>query len=238
MIAYCIDSALAEVYVVFKGWTPMTDIFFTHEIWRLILGGLQTTMVIFVFAAIFGVLIAAGLTYLNINRQWPWLYKPLTWFVQMIRNIPAVALMMFFYYVIFAGEMNGIVVTIIALGVYTSGMMVDLFTLHIIQVDKGQIEAGMSLGLTKRQCYHYIVIPQAAKSMLPLFLSELLSLLLATSYAGYIAQEDLMKVVDAIREQHNDAFTSLIIVSALYLALSWIITVIVNSLFVKLFKHD
>ena len=116
--------------------------------------------------------------------------------------------------------------------------MEDIFSVHISQVDKGQIEAGLSLGLTRRQCYRYVVLPQAVKSMMPFFAGELRTLLQATSYAGYIAQKDLMKVVDMIREQYNDTFFPLIVVSILYLILAFGITALVNKLSVKLFKYD
>ena len=216
----------------------MSDLFFSPEIWMLILGGLQTTIIIFVFAAILAILMAAGLSYLNISKRWRWLYCPLEWFVSTIHEVPAIAFMMFFYYVVFVGEMNGIIVSIIALGIFSSDSLEDIFNVHIGQVDKGQIEAGMALGLSKRQCYQYIVLPQAIKSMLPIFAGELRVLLQATSYAGYIAQTDLMKVVDTIREQYNDTLLPLIIVSILYLILAWIITALVRSLYEKLFRYD
>lgn len=216
----------------------MSDLFFSYDMWRLILGGLQTTIVILVFAAVLAILLGAGLSYLNVSKKWPWLYKPLELFVSTVHEIPAIAFMMFFYYVVFVGEMNGIVVSIIALGIYSSNSLGDIFSVHINHVDKGQIEAGLSLGLTRQQCYRYIVLPQAVKSMLPLFAGELRALLQATSYAGYIAQRDLMKVVDTIREQYDDTLLPLIIVSILYLMLAFIITVLVKTLYVKLFMYD
>ena len=216
----------------------MSDLFFSWDIWKLILGGLQTTVVIFLFAALLAIILGAGLAYLNINKKWPWLYNPLEWFVSIVHEVPAITFMMFFYYVVFVGELNGIIVTIIALGIYSSGNMEDIFSVHISQVDKGQIEAGLSLGLTRRQCYRYVVLPQAVKSMMPFFAGELRTLLQATSYAGYIAQKDLMKVVDMIREQYNDTFFPLIVVSILYLILAFGITALVNKLSVKLFKYD
>ena len=216
----------------------MSDLFFSWDIWKLIFGGLQTTVIILVFAAILAIILGAGLSYLNISKKWPWLYQPLEWFVSTVHEVPAITFMMFFYYVVFVGEMNGIIVSIIALGIYSSGSLEDIFCVHIHQVDKGQIEAGLSLGLTKRQCYRYVVLPQAVKSMLPLFAGELRALLQATSYAGYIAQKDLMKVVDMIREQYDDTFLPLIIVSILYLILAWIVTTLVKFLYVKLFRYD
>lgn len=216
----------------------MTDILFSPDTWRLILGGLRTTMIIFVFAAIFAVLLGALLTYLKISHKWPWFYKPLYWFVKTIHDVPSVALMMFFYYVIFAGELDGILVSIIALGVYTSGTLTKVFTVHILQIDRGQVEAGLSLGMTSRQCYRHIVMPQAIKAMLPIFTGDMKALLRATSYAGYIAQKDLIKAVDAIREMHFDTFLPLVIVSVLYLILSWLITLLINFLYGKLFNYD
>lgn len=216
----------------------MRDLLFSRDMWMLILGGLQTTIVIFVFAAIIAIILGAGMSYLRLSGKWPWLYNPLEWFVSTIHEVPAIAFMMFFYYVVFVGEMNGIIVSIIALGIYTSNNMVDVFSVHIGDVDKGQIEAGLSLGLTKAQCYRHIVFPQAFKSMLPFFAGELRALIQNTSFAGYIAQKDMMKVVDIIREQHNDTLLPLIIVTVLYLLLAWGITKFVNFLYVKMFRYD
>jgi ABC-type amino acid transport system permease subunit len=94
------------------------------------------------------------------------------------------------------------------------------------------------LGFTPRQIYQYIVLPQAVKSMLPLVIGEMKLLLRATSYAGYIAQKDLVKAVDAIRAQTYDAFVPLLIVSLLYLALSWMIARSFKLLYSKFFVHD
>ena len=219
-------------------WGHLEHVLFSQDMWSLILGGLKNTVVIFVFAAILAILLGAVLAYLSISHKWPWLYKPLSWFVMTIHDVPAVALMMFFYYVVFAGEMNGIFVSIIALGVYTSGSLVKVFKVHILQVDRGQIEAGRALGLTKAQCYRHIVLPQAVKSMLPIFPGHLKQQLRATSYAGYIAQKDLIKAVSAVREQYDDTFLPLVIVSILYLILSWMISQVIQFLYIKFFKYD
>jgi ABC-type amino acid transport system permease subunit len=219
-------------------WGHLEEVLFSKDMWYLILGGLKNTVLIFVFAAILAIFLGAVLSYLAISHKWPLLYKPLSWFVMTIHEVPAVALMMFFYYVVFAGEMNGIVVSIIALGVYTSGSLVKVFKVHVLQVDRGQIEAGRALGMTKVQCYRHIVLPQAVKSMLPIFIGHLRQQLRATSYAGYIAQKDLIKAVSAVREQYDDTFLPLIIVSILYLILSWMISQVIQFLYIKFFKYD
>lgn len=211
---------------------------FAEEAWQLIVGGLYTTVVIFVFAAILAILFGSFLAYLAINHKWTWLYRPLSWFVLTIHDVPSVVLMMFFYYVLFAGQMNGVVVSIIALGVYTSGSLYKIFKIHVLQIGREQLEAGRVLGLTSSQCYRYIILPQAAKTMLPLVIAELKLQLRATSYAGYIAQKDLVKAVDAIRALTFDAFVPLLIISILYLMLSWLIARVIHLLYEKLFNHD
>ena len=208
------------------------------EMWRLIWGGLKTTVVIFVFAAILAILFGIGLTYLAISRKCPLFFKPVKWFVTTIHDVPSVALMMFFYYVIFAGKMNGILVSIIALGVYASSSMLRVFSVHIMQIGDGQIEAGRALGMTTRQCYRYIVLPQAVKSMNSFLVSELKTLLRATSYAGYVSQKDLIKAVFAIRDLYSDMLVPLFIASLLYLFVSRVIINQVEYWSVKLFKYD
>ena len=148
--------------------------------------------------------------------------------------------MMFFYYVVFASVpfVNGVCVSIIALGVYSSASLTKIFTIHIEQVGKEQREVARMLGLTSPQIYRYIVLPQAIKSMLPLVIGELKLLLRSTSYAGYIAQKDLVKAVDAIRAQTFDAFVPLLFISLLYLALSWMIVHSVKMLSSKFFHYD
>ena len=238
LIVYASGGLDALYAYVVNGWDRMGDMILSLDMWMLILGGLKNTVVIFIFAAIVSVFLGALLAYMSVSHKWPWVYKPLRWFVTTVNDIPPVALMMFFYYVIFAGEMNGIMVSVIALGVYTSASMSRVLTVHILQVDRGQIEAGRALGMTTAQCYRYIVLPQAVKSMLPIFTGNLKQLLRATSYAGYIAQDDLIRAVAAIRNQYDGAFLPLIIVSILYLILAWMITRLIQFLYIKLFRHD
>ncbi len=204
----------------------------------LLLKGLYTTVVIFFFAAIFAILLAAILTYMAIKHRWVYIYKPLSWMVSVLHDIPPVVLMMFFYYVVFVSSgLSGVVVSIIALGIYTSGSLYKIFKIHIMQVGKEQRESAFMLGLKERQAYRYVILPQALKSSMPLIAGELKLLLRSTSYAGYIAQKDLVKAADAIQSDTLEAFIPLLVVSLLYLFLSWAITELLYWLYKKLFVH-
>ena len=233
-------SGKADMYTMLESWKERIHRnVFSNDSWHLITGGLCTTVKIFLGAALFAFLLAILLTYMGINHKWGWLYHPLHWFVFTIHDIPSVVLMMFFYYVVFAStSLSGVVVSAIALGVYTSASLTKIFKIHITQVSKEQREAGLMLGLSSFQTYRYVVFPQAVRVMLPLVIAELKLLLRSTSYAGYIAQKDLVKAVDAIRGLTYDAFLPLLIVSLLYLLLSWLIAKSVEGICQKLFIHD
>ena len=212
--------------------------FLTDDALHLLLIGFQNTLVIFFFGAIWAFVLATFLTYLNISKKWQWLYRPLQWFVATIHDVPAVVLMMFFNYVVFSGFMNGIVVSIVALGVYISGTLTGIFKTHINHVGKEQYEAGRMLGFTVFQIYRLIILPQAVKGMLPSISGQMKLLLRATSYVGYIGQKDLVKTVDSIRAQTEDVFLPLLFVSLLYLFLSWLIVKLFQLLYVKFFCYD
>lgn len=212
--------------------------FFSGDAMKLILGGFYTTIVIFVFGAILAIVLGAFLAYLSIKHKWMVIYKPLSWFVMTVHDIPSVVLMMLFYYVIFSGSVHGIAASIVALGVYTSGSLYKIFKIHITQVGPEQKEAARLLGLTPFQTFRHIILPQAYKTMMPLVGGELKLLLRSTSYAGYIAQKDLVKAVDAIRSLTFDSFVPLLVISLIYLLLSWLIGKGLNLLYVKFIKHD
>lgn len=219
-------------------WSRLVEGIKLQEVRGLIWGGLYTTAIIFFFAAIFAILLAMFLAYLGITQRCKLLYKPLQWFVVKIRDVPAVILMMFFYYVLFSGKMNGIVVSIIALGVYTAGSLSVTFISAIKKVGQGQVEAGRVLGLSVRQCYRHIILPQAVKGILPQIVSALKIQLRATTYAGYVAQKDLVKAVDAIRIYTIDNTIPLILIAILFLIMGWIISNVIAWLYKQIFTYD
>ncbi len=95
-------------------------------------------------------------------------------------------------------------------------------------VDKGQTEAGIAMGFTKVKTFVYIVLPQAAKRILPVYKGEVISLVKMTSIVGYIAVQDLTKASDIIRSRTFDAFFPLIMVAVLYFLVSWLLMLLLG----------
>lgn len=96
-----------------------------------------------------------------------------------------------------------------------------------MSVDRGQFEAGRSLGFNYVQTMWHIIIPQAFKTILPALANEFIALLKETSVSGYIGLQDLTKGGDIIRSRTYSAFMPLIGVALIYLVLvvffSWLV---------------
>ena len=142
-------------------------------------------------------------------------------YITVVRGIPMVTQLMLFAYVIFAPvSISKIVVAIIAFGVNSGAYMTEIMRGGIQAVDKGQMEAGRSLGLSKWQTMRKIILPQAVKHILPTYTNEFIVLIKETSVAGYIAIQDLTKVSDMIRNADYNAWVPLIAAALIYLVLT------------------
>lgn len=191
--------------------------------YMLILEGLWQTLIITIFAALLGTLFGGIICFLRMNPH-PLLNGFAKIYIHLMRGTPILILLMIFFYVIFATSglsATGVAIFTFALnlGAYSS----EMFRTAIEGIDRGQKEAGIALGFTTVQTYIYIILPQAIKSVLPVYKGEIISLLKATSIVGYIAVIDLTKASDIIRSRTFDAFFPLIIAAVLYFVLAWLL---------------
>jgi polar amino acid transport system substrate-binding protein len=194
----------------------------------LILSGLRTTLVISVLACLFGTALGAGICALRMSKNviLRWLAKV---YISVIRGMPVLVLLMLIFYVIFASvNIDPVLVAVIAFGMNFGAYVSEMFRASIEGIDKGQREAGWAGGFTKLQTFRYILLPQALKSVLPVYKGEFISLVKITSIVGYIAVQDLTKASDIIRSRTFDAFFPLIMVAVLYFLLSGVLIQILS----------
>ncbi len=149
-------------------------------------------------------------------------------YLTVVRGTPVVVQLLIIYFVIFGSvNVDKVVVAIIAFGINSGAYVAEIIRGGLLAVDKGQMEAGRSLGLSYGQTMRAIIIPQGFKNVLPALGNEFIVLLKETSVSGYIALQDLTKGGDIIRSQTYDAFFPLIAVAIIYLAvvmlLSWLL---------------
>ncbi len=140
-------------------------------------------------------------------------------YLTVLRGTPVVLQLLIIYFVIFADiNVNKTFAAICAFGLNSAAYVAEIVRGGIMSIDKGQLEAGRSLGFSYARTMIYIILPQAVKNVLPALGNEFIVLIKETSVAGYIAIEDLTKGGDIIRSRTYDAFFPLITAGLIYLA--------------------
>jgi ABC-type amino acid transport system permease subunit len=160
-------------------------------------------------------------------------------YVLVIRGTPAVVQLLIIYYVIFASvAIDKVLVAALAFGLNSGAYVAEIFRAGIQSVDRGQMEAGRSLGLSYGLTMRKIILPQAVKNTLPALFNELITLLKETAVAGYIAVADLTRAGDLIRARTFDPLLPLLAVALIYLLIVLLLTRLMNLLERRLARSD
>ena len=228
--------------------------FVLHDRWRSFLTGLGHTMLITLLAALLGVVIgiiiaAVRTTYDNncdsMKYQKSIGYYILKFFnaicklyLTVIRGTPVMVQLLIIYLVIFANSSEDLLIASLAFGINSGAYVAEILRGGIMSIDKGQFEAGRSIGFNYVQTMFYIIIPQVIKNVLPALLNEFIALLKETSVAGYIGVVDLTKAGNDIGAVTYSYFMPLISVAVIYLAIVMLLTWLVGIVERRLRKSE
>ncbi len=161
-------------------------------------------------------------------------YKLCGIYLTVIRGTPVVVQLMIIYFVIFASSNNKIMVAVLAFGINSGAYVAEIIRGGIMSIDKGQFEAGRSLGFGYVRTMAFIIIPQAFKTVLPALANEFIVLIKETSVSGYVGLQELTKGGDIIRSRTYSAFMPLIAVAIIYLVIvmffSWLVSLLERRL--------
>ena len=207
-----------------------TNNLIAEDRYKMILGGLQVTLLITVCAVLLGTLLGGLVCWMRMNRR-AWLRNVATIYIDLMRGTPILVLLLLMYYVVMAPmDATGIAVAIVTFALNTAAYISEMLRTGIQGVDRGQTEAGLALGYTQRQTFFRIVLPQVVRAVMPVYQGEVVSLLKGTSIVGYIAVEDMTRASDLIRSRTFDAFFPLIITAAIYFLMAWLIGMLLKGL--------
>ena len=198
--------------------------------YRMILDGLQVTLLITLCAAVLGTLLGGLVCWMRMSRH-RWLQQVAKVYIDLMRGTPVLVLLMLMYYVVMAPvDATGIVVAIVTFAMNTAAYISEMLRTTIQGIDRGQTEAGLALGFTQRQTFFRIVLPQVVRAVMPVYQGEIISLLKGTSIVGYIAVADMTRASDLIRSRTFDAFFPLIVTAIIYFVMAWLIGMLLQSL--------
>ena len=160
-------------------------------------------------------------------------------YINLMRGTPLLLQVLLINFGVFGSiRIEKIIIGVIACGLNSAAYVAEIVRGGIMSVEKGQTEAGRSLGLSGFRTMMYIVLPQAAKSALPAMCNEFISLIKETSVLSYIALTELTKAGDYIRSRTFSAFTPYIVSGLLYLIVTLTLTTLIGKLERRLRNSD
>ncbi len=206
--------------------------------WEWFLNGLGNTLLISLFSVLLGM--ALGLVTALFRLSNSKILKGIgSTYVDVIRGTPTMVQLLIIYYVIFAPvPIPKMIVGIIAFGINSGAYIAEIVRGGILSVNRGQTEAGRSLGLTGSQTMTFIIIPQAVKNILPALANEFIVLIKETAVIGMVDNIDLVGAAKKVQSRTYDYFWPLISIAVIYYVVIKFLSTLLNRFEASLRKSD
>ncbi|MDR2713710.1 MAG: ABC transporter permease subunit [Clostridiales bacterium] len=223
-------AAYLNKRVGFTGWlkTGIERNLITDNRWKMVVDGLGVTMVIALFAQLFGTIFACFVCWLLMRKN-KFVRRIGDFYCGLIYGTPVVTLLMITYYIIFGNtNISNVFVAIAAFTIVMGANIAQNLKGAIDTVDPVEIEAARSIGFSAFKAFLTVTLPQAIRRALLGYTNGFIELVKATAIVGFIAIQDLNRAGDIIRSRTYDAYFPLLFVAVIYL--------IVTTICVQLFK--
>lgn len=206
----------------FNNWlNTLHRTFIVSNRYQTLVDGLIKTLEITFGALVIGIIIGGIVAVIKVFSEDNKKLRPLEWlcnlYLTVIRGTPVVVQLLISFFIIFTTAKDGTWVAIITFGVNSGAYVAETIRSGILAIDKGQMEAGRSLGFSKIRTMWLIILPQAIKNILPAVGNEMIALLKETSVAGYVAVVDLTKAGNQIKNTTYDQINPILAVALTYL---------------------
>lgn len=206
---------------------------------RFLLDGLQVTVAVSVLSIVFSFLIG-GLVGTLRFADIPFFSKIIGIIVDVIRNLPLLLIIFFTYFALpqIGIRFNIFWSAVVALTIFESAMLSEIFRAGLNAIPKGQMEAGLSTGLSYVETMWTIVLPQAFRSMIPAIVSQLISLVKDTSLAVIISLPELTHHTRIIYGQNtNYVIPMFVAMTVSYFSICYVLSLLSKYLETKRYKY-
>jgi aspartate/glutamate/glutamine transport system permease protein len=201
---------------------------------NFLLEGFYVTLKIAVISIILSFIIGGAIGTLRFAKI-PILSQVLAAGVETIRNLPLLLIILFTYFALpELINMSKTSSVIVALTVFESAMLAEIVRGGLNSIEKGQMEAARSSGLTYVQALRTVLLPQALRRMVPNLVSQFISLLKDTSLAVVIALPELLhhaKIIQA--QQQSYVIPIFILISLMYFTVNYALSLLAKRLELK-----
>lgn len=194
----------------------------------LFLRGALRTVQLTVVAILFGCVIGLLFAFARLSGM-----RPLEWlanaYIYLVRGTPLIVQIFVLYFGLTdIVRISGFWAASIALAFHNGAYIAEIFRGAIVSIDRGQLEAGRSLGMSAALAYRRIVLPQAALRALPALGNQFIIGLKDSSLAAFISINELFNVATTQGANYFDQMTYLLVVAVYYLVLVLALTTVVQ----------
>jgi glutamate/aspartate transport system permease protein len=197
-----------------------------------ILKGLAFSVQLTLIAMIGGIAIGTLVALMRLSGK-PWLAVPAAAYVNVLRSIPLVMVILWFFLLIpklIGRPLGAELSAIITFTVFEAAYYSEIMRAGIQSVPKGQVFAGYAVGMTYRQCMQLIVLPQAFRNMLPVLLTQTIILFQDTSLVYAIGAYDLLKGFEVAGKNFNRPVETYLVAAVLYFIICFSLSMLVRRL--------
>ncbi len=214
----------------------MTALDFSFLNWNVVTGfvlkGLVFSVQLTLIAMVGGILLGTLLALMRLSGK-KWLVIPAAFYVNTLRSIPLVMVILWFFLLIplvIGRPMGAELSAIITFTVFEAAYYSEIMRAGIQSVPKGQVYAGYAMGMTYRQTMQLVVLPQAFRNMLPVLLTQTIILFQDTSLVYAIGAYDLLKGFEVAGKNFNRPVETYLVAAVLYFIISFSLSMLVRKL--------
>ena len=203
---------------------------------NFILKGLAFSVQLTLIALVGGVVLGTVLALMRLSGK-PWLVVPAAAYVNTMRSIPLVMVILWFFLLIpllvgksLGSEFSAIVTFTLFEAAYYS----EIMRAGIQSVPRGQVHAGYAVGMTYGQTMRFIVLPQAFRNMLPVLLTQTIILFQDTSLVYAIGAYDLFHGFDLVAKNLGRPVEAYLLAAVVYFVICFSLSMMVRRLQAKI----
>jgi His/Glu/Gln/Arg/opine family amino acid ABC transporter permease subunit len=215
------------------------DFSFLPKYYMFYLEGMKNTLFLSIFAVLLGVVLGTFISLMRLSNNK--LIKFIaTAYIEFIRGTPVLIQL----YIIFYGlpkigiHLPDFIAAIVTLSINSAAYVAEIIRAGIQAVEKGQMEAARSLGLSHPNSMRYIIIPQAVKNILPALGNEFITVIKESSIVSFVGIAELSYNADTIRGNTFIVFEPLIIAAILYFIMTFSLSKLIGHFERKMKTSD
>ena len=205
-----------------------------------ILKGLIFSIQLTVIAMLGGIALGTLIALMRLSGK-PWLVTPAAAYVNTLRSIPLVMVILWCFLLIpggfygaiagdFGREHRSEISAIVTFTIFEAAYYSEIMRAGIQSVAKGQVYAGYAVGMTYAQCMKLVVLPQAFRNMLPVLLTQTVILFQDTSLVYAIGAYDLLKGFEIAGKNFNRPVETYLVAAVVYFIICFSLSMLVRQL--------